>query len=55
FDCSENDNERPCTFDDVKLMDYLECVIKETLRLSPSVPIVGREIQETFQYSLSFC
>ncbi|CAF3830209.1 unnamed protein product [Rotaria sp. Silwood1] len=47
----ENDNERPCTFDDVKQMDYLECVIKETLRLSPSVPIIGREIQETFQYN----
>ncbi|CAF2948488.1 unnamed protein product, partial [Rotaria sp. Silwood2] len=50
----ENDNERTCTLDDVKQMDYLECVIKETLRLLPSVPMIGREIQETFQYSLIF-
>lgn len=46
-----SDRNRPCTMEDLNEMNYLECVIKETLRMYPSVPIIGREIQEDFVHS----
>ena len=33
---------RPCTVEDANQLKYLECCIKESLRLYPSAPIVGR-------------
>ncbi|GFS53384.1 cytochrome P450 4c3 [Nephila pilipes] len=44
------DTERPVTLDDVRDMKYLECVIKESLRLYPSVPTIGRILNEEFRY-----
>ena len=50
FDEIENifgdDRDRPVTMDDTKKMKYLECVIKESLRLFPSVPMVARVTTE---------
>ena len=40
------DTERPITMDDTKKMKYLECVIKESLRIFPSVPMVARVTTE---------
>ncbi|XP_061401880.1 cytochrome P450 4d8-like [Musca vetustissima] len=34
-------------------LKYMECVIKEVLRLYPSVPIIAREIVEDFKYEHS--
>lgn len=35
---------RPCTVDDASQLKYLECCIKESSRLYPSAPLVGRSI-----------
>ncbi|CDW52767.1 Putative cytochrome p450 4v2 [Trichuris trichiura] len=48
------DDDRDATFEDLKAMTYLECCIKEVLRLFPSVPIFARRIDESFEISEHF-
>ena len=38
--------QRPCTMNDIPRLKYLECCIKESMRLYPSVPNVKRYISE---------
>ncbi|CAF3997706.1 unnamed protein product [Adineta steineri] len=45
-----DDYDRACTIEDLNELEYLECVIKESLRLYPSVPFIAREVQEDFMY-----
>lgn len=45
-----DDVSRPATIAELKEMKYLEAVIKEALRLYPSVPIYGRNVAEDTEY-----
>ncbi|XP_046636789.1 cytochrome P450 4C1-like isoform X1 [Daphnia pulicaria] len=42
-------SDRPCTIEDTTKLKYLECCIKESLRLYPAVPIISRYISEDFE------
>ncbi|KAF4791748.1 cytochrome P450 4V2 [Turdus rufiventris] len=41
-----DNTERSVTMDDLKNLRYLECVVKEALRLFPSVPMFARTLRE---------
>ncbi|GFU28004.1 cytochrome P450 4c3 [Nephila pilipes] len=45
-----DDDERHVTMDDTRNMKYLECTLKESQRLYPSVPMIGRKLNEDIQY-----
>lgn len=40
------DSDRPITMNDLNELKYLECCIKEALRLYPSVPLIARKLTE---------
>lgn len=45
-----DDIYKSCSYEDLQNMKYLECVIKEALRMYPSVPMFGRCTSEDIYY-----
>ncbi|XP_036220368.2 cytochrome P450 4d8 [Bactrocera oleae] len=48
-----DDREQAISLRELNELKYVECVIKETLRLYPTVPLVGRQLTENFKYTHS--
>jgi cytochrome P450 len=46
----EGDAKRPVSEVDLKQMPYLECVLKESMRLYPTVPVTMRELTEKVDF-----
>ncbi|KAH8034297.1 hypothetical protein HPB51_022750 [Rhipicephalus microplus] len=48
------DVERDVTAEDIKQMKYLECVVKESMRLYPPVPLIARDVDEDMKVGQKF-
>ncbi|XP_073841209.1 cytochrome P450 4d8-like [Musca autumnalis] len=46
-------NPKPMTLMNLNDLKYMECVIKESMRLLPPIPFIAREIKEDFKYKHS--
>lgn len=46
-----DDLQRDATFQELSEMKYLDMVLKETLRIYPSVPLVARAVKEDIEIS----
>lgn len=49
-----NDRNRPVTNDDIQKLTYLNCVVKEALRICPPVPLIARQLEEDTVLSGNF-
>ncbi|XP_069675791.1 cytochrome P450 4C1-like [Periplaneta americana] len=43
------DSDRPATYEDLQQMKYLEMVLKESLRMYPPIPLVGRRLTQDYK------
>lgn len=49
-----NDMERDSTYHDLQEMNYLDVFIKESQRIAPAVPFIGREAEENIKMGIEF-
>jgi len=52
---SNGDQNRSPTYEDLQQMEYLERVIKETLRMFPPLPVYGRSLDEEMKIGEYLC
>jgi len=52
---SIGDHNRPPTYEDLQQMEYLERVIKETLRIFPPLPVFGRSLDQEMKIGENLC
>jgi len=52
---SIGDHNRPPTYEDLQQMEYLERVIKETLRIFPPLPVFGRILDKEMKIGEYLC
>ncbi|XP_069701231.1 cytochrome P450 4C1-like [Periplaneta americana] len=43
------DSDRPATYEDLQQMQYLEMVLKESMRMYPPIPLVGRRLTQDYK------
>lgn len=41
--------DQPCTKEEVGRLKYLDCCMKETMRLHPPIPVIQRTLSETIE------
>lgn len=49
---TETIESAPINYDDLKCMHYLDRVIKETMRIFPPVPIIGRQVTKDLEIGM---
>ncbi|XP_001948141.4 cytochrome P450 4C1-like [Acyrthosiphon pisum] len=55
FSTGDGDHSRPLTYEDLQQMEYLERVIKETLRIFPPLPVFCRSLDEEMKIGEHMC
>lgn len=51
-DDDDDDENYDITIEQIKQMKYLDCVIKEVLRIYPTAPFIGRDLTEDTDISM---
>lgn len=46
-------NKKRITYEELQKLSYLDCVIKETLRLFPSAPYISRTFKEDVEFGIA--
>jgi len=51
---TESPISAPVKYEDLQHMNYLDCIIREPLRLFPTIPLIGRQLTEDLKIGMFF-